>query len=90
MYADVKKNNYDSYARILGFRKDAKPLLSEIGKRTTIPLISKLADASEILDSKKMFYLEHDIFCSHIYESVAAHKISEESKNEFQRQLITL
>ena len=88
MYEDIKTNDYASYARILGFRKDAKPLLSQIGKYTTIPLISKLADASEILDDTAMSYLEHDIFCSHIYDSIVAHKLSTESQNEFQRQLI--
>ncbi len=90
MYDDVKANDYASYARILGFRKDAKPLLSEIGKHTSIPLISKLADTSDILDDKAMRYLEHDIFCSHVYESVVAHKLSTDSKNEFQRQLIII
>ena len=88
MYDDIKASDYASYARILGFRKDAKQLLSEIGKHTSIPLISKLADASDILDDKAMRYLEHDIFCSHVYEAVIAHKLSAESKNEFQRQLI--
>ena len=88
MYDDIKASDYASYARILGFRKDAKQLLSEIGKHTSIPLISKLADASGILDDKAMRYLEHDIFCSHVYEAVIAHKLSAESKNEFQRQLI--
>lgn len=88
MYEDVKAIDYASYARILGFRKDAKPLLSEIGKCTTIPLISKLADASDILSDKAYRYLEHDIFCSHVYESLVTEKLNSEAKNEYQRQLV--
>jgi len=90
MYDDIKASDYASYARILGFRKDAKQLLSEIGKHTSIPLISKLADASDILDDKAMRYLEHDIFCSHVYESVISQKLCTDAKNEFQRQLIII
>lgn len=90
MYDDVKTNDYASYARILGFRKDSKELLSKIGKCTTLSLISKLADASDILPENAYKYLEHDIFCSHLYESIIAQNRSTETKNEYQRQIISL
>jgi len=90
MYEDVKANDYASYARVLGFRKDAKELLSEIGKSTSLPLISKLADASNILPKNAYKYLEHDIFCSHVYESIIAQNRSTKTKNEYQRQIILL
>ncbi len=88
MYNEVKENDYASYARILGFRKNAAPLLSEIGKKTSIPLISKLADASSILSKEALHYLEHDIFCAHVYESVIAQKMNIPMKNEFTRQIV--
>ncbi len=90
MYDDVKENDYASYARILGFRKEAKELLSEISAHAKIPLISKLADASGLLAPEAMSYLTHDIFCSHVYESVVAQKLDTETKNEYQRQLVIL
>lgn len=90
MYEDVKENDYATYARILGFRKKSKEVLSEIGKNTTIPLISKLANASDTLNDNALSYLGLDIFCSDIYESVIAGKLSIESQNEYQRQLIII
>ena len=90
MYEDVKTSDYAGYARILGFRKEALPLLSEIGKKSTIPLISKLADASKILSDRKLQYLEHDIFCSHVYESIVASKLGNAIRNEYQREIIRL
>ncbi len=90
MYEDVKINDYAGYARILGFRKDATPLLSEIGKNTTIPLISKLADAGKLLSEQAMTYLEHDIFCSHVYESIIASRTGTSLRNEYQREIIRL
>lgn len=90
MYEDVKAYDYASYARILGFKKESKDVFSEIAKTTTIPLVSKLADASNLLTDSAMSYLDHDIFCSHVYESVVADKSNTEMRNEFTNQLIIL
>lgn len=90
MYEDVKTNDYVGYARILGFRKESAPLLSKIGKNATIPLISKLADASNLLSDRTMKYLEHDIFCSHVYESIIASRKGTTLRNEFQREIVRL
>lgn len=62
------------YARILGFRKDAAPLLSALKKNTSIPLISKLADADKILSPEAKKLLDLDIKAAHIYDSVRLHK----------------
>lgn len=90
MYENAKSNDYAGYARILGFRKEASPLLSEIGKKTTIPLISKLADASKTLNKHSLQTIEHDIFCSQVYESIVANKTGNVAKNEYQREIIRL
>ena len=38
-----------SYARVLGFRHSARPLLTEIKKRSSIPLLTRAADAKKLL-----------------------------------------
>lgn len=88
MYTSVKAHDYAPYARVLGFHKRALPLLSEIGKNTSIPLITKLADAHTQLSAQDYTLLEHDIFCSHVYESVIADKTGSAFQNEFTRQII--
>lgn len=87
---DVLKNynNYGQYARILGFRKEASPLLGEIKKYSSIPLISKLSNSVKELDGAALSMLEKDIQAAHIYESVVTDKFGREFKNEFQRQLV--
>lgn len=70
----VSQLDYVPYARILGFRKDAAPLLHELGRCTEIPLISKLADAGKILEEPALQMLRRDIMISHIYSSVCAGK----------------
>ena len=88
MYTDIKNCDYAPYARVLGFHNRALPLLSEIGKKSSIPLITKLADAHTQLSVPDYALLEHDIFCSHVYESVIADKTGIPFQNEFTRQIV--
>ena len=88
MYTNAKANDYAAHARVLGFHKRALPLLSEIGKNTSIPLITKLADARTQLSEHDYTLLEHDIFCSHVYESIIADKTGTPFQNEFTRQIV--
>ena len=93
---DIKKNAFEdykkaTYARILGFRKGSEQLLSIIGKNSTIPLISKLADARNILDDKSMMSLGKDIEAAHIFDFVSACKYQNKDKqNEFTRKMIII
>lgn len=85
------REDYIFYARMLGFRKDAKPLLSAIKEKSTVPLISKLADAGALLTPIGREMLAKDIFASHIYQMAAQHKFQTAAlseNNEYKRQLV--
>ena len=58
------------YARLLGFKKSAAPLLSSLEKNSSIPLISKLADAKRLLPEDDLRMLRQDIYCAEVFESV--------------------
>ncbi len=68
------QNDYIAYARILGFRQTAAPLLKALKTHASVPAISKLSNAKHRLDPTGLSMLEHDIRASHIYRSVAAGK----------------
>ncbi len=80
--------NITPYARILGFRKDATPLLSEIDKHTRIPLVTKLADAQEILDEPSYKMLKKEILISDVYSSIRASKAKVPMYNEFSTPIV--
>jgi predicted nucleotidyltransferase len=82
------ENGYTPYARILGFRREAAPLLHGIKENACIPLISKLADARGYLDEPAWSMLETEIKAAHIYETVVSRKFGTPFCNEYRRQLV--
>ena len=69
-----KSEGYASYARILGFRKESSSLLKELKKHTSIPFITKVADAPKQLSGSSLAMLEQEIRVSHLYQSVKVQK----------------
>lgn len=89
---DIKENTWNvhqpvPYARVLGFRKDSAPLLSEIKKKASIPIISKLADAEKLLTPETYPLLELDMKAAHIYDSVVLQKSGQKAPHEMQKQI---
>ncbi len=78
------------YAKVLGFRKNAAPLLTEIKKSTCIPLITKLADAEKALSPESRQLLSLDIKAAHIYDSVVLQKSNQKANHEMQKQIVIL
>lgn len=76
------------YARILGFRKESAPLLSIIKEQSSIPLLSKLADADKQLSGDALALLKLDMKAAHIYDSVCLHKSGQKAPHEMQKQII--
>lgn len=64
-----REQGFALYARILGFRREAKPLLSEIKKHSSIPLVAKLADAGRILSPLAFAQLDETIKASGLYRA---------------------
>ena len=93
---DIKKTDLEvclemdhvPYARVLGFRRDAEPLLKEIKNTSSIPFITKLADAGKLLSEDAFLMLQKDLKCSSIYESIACLKSNTLMKNELQKQIV--
>lgn len=72
------------YARVLGFKKSAQPLLAELKKKSALPLITKLADAEELLSPRAYELLQQDLRRNNVYESVAAMKAGRPARDERQ------
>ncbi|MGN0354061.1 MAG: nucleotidyltransferase [Muricoprocola sp.] len=87
-----------SYGRILGFKKESSPLLRLIKDRSSIPLISKMADAKKILseypyenssrNQQALTEFEESLKASHLYESILQQKFSKNFQTEFQYQIV--
>lgn len=85
------QEDYIYYARMLGFSKNARQLLSAIKQKSTIPLISKLADADALLTPSGKRMLDKDIYASHIYNIITQHKFQTDSlleNNEYKKQVV--
>lgn len=78
------------YARVLGFRKMSSSLLSEIKEHSAIPLLTKLADADELLDKSARDMLNQDIRISQIYNGITARKSSHTPANEIATPLVII
>lgn len=85
-----KALDYTPYARVLGLKKDAAPLLSAIKANTSIPLVTKLADADKLLEAPALEMLQRDIQISHLYNAIEATKCGTPIRNEYRTPIIVL
>ena len=78
------------YARVLGFRKNSSALLKAIKQQSSIPVITKAADAPALLTPEALPIWDEDIHASSIYESVLSQKSASPFIHEYQKQLVLL
>jgi predicted nucleotidyltransferase len=71
------------YARVLGFKNSAAPLLRKIKVNSDIPLITKVADAEQILTKAVWEMFLNDISVCNVYASVAASIAKRPMQNEY-------
>lgn len=78
------------YARVLGFKKESSFLLKTIKNNSCIPVITKLADASSLLDSQAQELLNETTFSSNLYESLLAQKNGRKFIHEYEKQIVII
>lgn len=84
-------NDYSLYARILGFNSESTGLLSIIKEYSRIPIISKLADADEVIDdelTKKL--LNENTYASELFEHIVSMKFNTEFIPEYSRPIVII
>lgn len=89
-YTHAKSNGFVPYLRLLGFRKNASPLLREIKACGSAPIITKAAEAQEKLSPSAYAVFEKDLFASAIYYQTLARRCGQRTQNEFTSQIIIL
>ena len=62
------------YAKVLGFKKSAAPLLRQIKEKSSIPLLTKNSAAKKQLSPLGQKMLSQDLFASHLYRSIQSGK----------------
>lgn len=87
---EARRHDYVPYARILGFRQSARPLLSGIKQNGSIPLLAKPANAERLLSRQAFRMLQKDFLAAHLYESAMAAKTGGRPLHECTRQICIL
>ncbi len=96
-----REDGYIYYARALGFHKKAAYLLGVIKKNSTVPFLTKLADAKDVLytyykdmDRDRISHayglLDTDIFAADLYETIAATCYGKKKIDEYRHGVIVL
>ncbi len=82
-YKRLQGGNGILYLRILGFKKEASPLLSAVSKKAPVPLVTKVADASKILHPNALQLFEKDLYAASLYRGVISLQCNEVLPNEY-------
>lgn len=80
----LKSMDYAPYIRILGFKKSAAPLLKQLKIHCDLPIITKMADASSVLNADQRILFEKSVYAERIYKSVEQTKTSGSIKDVYQ------
>lgn len=78
------------WLRVLGFRKDAGPLLSELKRKTSAPVITRTADARFLLSERSYALFEKHLMAAELYRLVCELKTGRSMRNEYTRQILII
>lgn len=68
----VRKTGFAPYARVLGFRRDAAPLLSKMNESAAIPVITHPSKALRNMDTDQAALFRMDLAAAELYSYAAA------------------
>jgi len=95
---DIKEKDYDkyrnldyvSYARVLGFKESATPLMRKLKENCKLPLITTLSQSSKFLNESAINLLQKDILASNLYRLAAIQKSGFSIPDEYHRKFLKL
>jgi len=80
---------YAPYARILGFRKESQNLLTHLKKHSSVPFLTRAADAEKILSGKNdIRFFQKNIFADSVYRALVTGKTGQKMSHELQQQIV--
>ncbi|SHO50312.1 nucleotidyltransferase [Anaerocolumna xylanovorans] len=83
-----KAAGYAQYARILGIRKTASPLLRSMAKKSKLPLITKTGGTAVKLPKTAQAMFQEDLFSTALYNEIVYNKFGIMPKNEYKQGII--
>lgn len=86
----AKKLGFHSYAKVLGFKKTASPLLKQLRQTSSIPIIQQLAKGESLLDPYAKSLFELDKKAHRLYQMVLCQVHSLPYEEEFSRKPLIL
>jgi len=79
------------YIRVLGFRKEASKLLGEMVKKASLPVITNLPQARDILDEAGQLMFDKDILSTDLYYLACKNKKNTHGRNhEYYQKIVKL
>lgn len=87
---DIRQTPPISYARLLGFRREAAPVFRIIKESGRIPVLTSLPKAASLLTPEAQKHLEAEVTICHLYESIRCSRYRQPFRHEYTRQLIVL
>lgn len=81
---------FPNYLRVLGFRSDAKELLSLIHKKASAPMITKVADANDFLSDSDRTLFQKDLLAADLYRGISDIKSKQSTPDEYRHPLVLL
>ncbi|MCD7708567.1 MAG: nucleotidyltransferase family protein [Clostridiales bacterium] len=86
----AKNKTAPQHIRVLGFKKESEKLLSEISKKASVPLITSVADAKNVLPESAMEMLGKDIYAADLYRGILSIKNKKTLSTEYTRRLLII
>ncbi len=89
-YVLGKELGYAPYLRVLGFCKDAAPLLNAIKKEASVPLITKAADAASLLSPEAYSFFKKDLYVSSVYQQIMTVRKQQPPANDYTSPIVII